>query len=70
MTDLPSPEQLRELAVPTLILAWVDDYAHPVSTAEKLHQLIPGAQLQIAETPEELDTWPRRVARFIAAHPC
>ncbi|KUG59648.1 alpha/beta fold hydrolase [Nesterenkonia jeotgali] len=69
MTDLPDPEALRELGVPTLILAWVDDYAHPVSTAEKLHQLIPNSRLQIAETPEELDTWPRRVARFVAAHP-
>lgn len=70
VSDLPSAEKIRELEVPTLILAWVDDYAHPVSTAEKLHQLIPNSRLQIAETPEELDTWPRRVARFIAAHPC
>lgn len=69
-TDLPAPEQISELAPPALILAWVDDYAHPVSTAEKLHQLIPHSQLQIAETPEELNTWPHRVARFIAAHPC
>jgi 3-oxoadipate enol-lactonase len=68
-TDLPTPDEIAKLNVPTLILAWVDDYAHPVSTAERLHQLIPGSQLQIAETPEELDTWPRRVANFIAAHP-
>lgn len=69
ITDLPTPEQIAALEVPTLILAWVDDYAHPVSTAEELHRLIPRSELQIAETPEELDSWPRRVANFIAAHP-
>lgn len=65
MTDLPSKEDLARLEVPVQILAWVDDQAHPVSTAKQLKCLIPNAQLTIAETPEDLDTWPGRVARFV-----
>lgn len=64
-TDLPEPDRLAQLDLPVRILAWVDDYAHPVSTAEKLHRLIPGSQLSIAETPEDLATWPGRVAEFV-----
>lgn len=65
LTDLPPKEQLAQLKIPVQILAWVDDHAHPVSTAEQLQRLIPGAQLAIAETPEDLQTWPDRVARFV-----
>lgn len=65
MSDLPAKEDLSRLEVPVQILAWVDDRAHPVSTAEQLQRLIPNAQLAIAETPEDLDTWPDRVARFV-----
>ncbi|WP_022872739.1 alpha/beta fold hydrolase [Nesterenkonia alba] len=65
MTDLPPKEQVAGLRIPAQILAWVDDHAHPVSTAEELHRLLPVSQLSIAETPEDLQTWPRRTARFV-----
>ena len=65
LTDLPPKEQLARLEVPVQILAWADDHAHPVSTAEQLQRLIPDAQLAIAETPEDLGTWPDRVAKFV-----
>lgn len=68
LTDLPSFEDLAQLEIPVQILAWVEDHAHPVSTAEKLHQVIPGSLLSIAETPEDLRTWPRRVAAFVEKH--
>ncbi|WP_150461627.1 alpha/beta fold hydrolase [Nesterenkonia ebinurensis] len=68
MTDLPPKDEVAALSVPMQILAWVDDYAHPVSTAEQLHRLIPGSQLSIAETPEDLATWPSRVASFLQRH--
>ena len=42
---------------PTLILAWDGDPGHPVATAERLHELIPGSALHVARTPEELRTW-------------
>ncbi|WP_044495660.1 alpha/beta fold hydrolase [Nesterenkonia massiliensis] len=67
-TDLPAKAQVASLRLPVEILAWVDDHAHPVSTAEELHRLIPGSHLSIAETPEDLESWPSRVARFVSRH--
>lgn len=68
MTDLPPAEEVAQVAVPLQILAWVDDHAHPVTTAEKLNRLHPDSQLSIAETPEDLATWPARVAAFVQRH--
>ncbi|GAA1175898.1 alpha/beta hydrolase [Nesterenkonia xinjiangensis] len=69
LTDLPAPEEISRLQVPTQILAWVDDPSHPVATAEALHRLIPDSTLSIAATPQELATWPVRTAAHVAAHP-
>ncbi|MDO5493933.1 MAG: alpha/beta hydrolase, partial [Nesterenkonia sp.] len=62
------PERLRRLDVPCQLLAWTDDAAHPLSTAEELHRLLPDSTLEVAETPEQLRTWPRRTAEFMARH--
>ena len=35
-SDLPSPEQVRAITAPTLLLAWAGDAGHPLATAEKL----------------------------------
>lgn len=69
MTDLPSKAEVASIEVPALILAWVDDYAHPVSTAETLHELLPNSRLMIAETPDDLESWPDRVADHVAQNP-
>ena len=65
-TDLPAPEQIGAIRVPTLLLAWDGDAGHPVSTAEKLHELIPGSTLHVARTPAELATWGERTAAFLS----
>ena len=57
-SDLPDPDELARLTMPTLILAWTGDASHPISTAERLHDLIDGSELQVAECSEDLDTWP------------
>ena len=56
--DLPSPEDIKAITVPTLVLAWIDDPGHPLSTAEKLHELIADSRLVIAHTPGDLAQWP------------
>ncbi|WP_261624946.1 alpha/beta fold hydrolase [Nesterenkonia marinintestina] len=66
LTDLPDPERLRRLDVPCQLLAWTEDAAHPLSTAEELHRLLPDSTLDVAETPEQLRSWPRRTAEFMA----
>lgn len=68
LTDLSAKDAVAALQTPAQTLAWVDDYAHPVSTAEQLHRLIPRSQLSIAEAPDDLATWPARVAQFVHRH--
>lgn len=66
-TDLPPVGELSRIGVPTLVLAWSDDAAHPLSTAEALRAGLPGDALHVARTPAELAGWPRRCADFVRA---
>jgi len=66
LSDLPAPEEIKGIDVPTTILAWVGDAAHPVSTAEALAELMPRAELQVAATGDEVRRWPAVLAQDIA----
>jgi 3-oxoadipate enol-lactonase len=68
MSDLPTREQMAGIMVPTTLLAWVDDPAHPLSTAMALEELMPRATLQVATTPEEVHRWPAVLAEDVARH--
>lgn len=67
-SDLPTREQLAGIAVPTTVLAWVDDPAHPLSTAEVLVDVLPRASLQIAATPADVRRWPGVLTEDVARH--
>jgi 3-oxoadipate enol-lactonase len=56
-SDLPRTDDLRGVQQPTLVLAWADDPGHPVSTAERLVELLPDAHLHVARTPADLHSW-------------
>ncbi len=64
--DLPGPDAVATIAAPTLILAWSGDPGHPVSTAERLADLLPNAELSVASTLGELFAWTDRVADFLS----
>jgi 3-oxoadipate enol-lactonase len=64
-SDLPDADALRRLAMPTLVLAWDTDPTHPVSTAERLAEVLPDARLVVATTLAEVGTWPAAVADFL-----
>ncbi len=66
-TDLPSPSDLAGLKVPTLILGWIDDPSHPLSTSYKLRDLLPDVRMQVARTPADVRTWSERMAEHITA---
>jgi 3-oxoadipate enol-lactonase len=68
-SDLPHPDDLRRLDQPTLLLAWDTDPGHPVSTAEALAELLPGARLRVARRFEDLAGWPAAVASFLEELP-
>ena len=58
LSDLPSPELLTQVRSPTTLLAWTDDPAHPLSTAEALVDLLPDATLEVASLPDDVARWP------------
>lgn len=64
-SDLPPPDELSQLGQPALILAWDTDVNHPISTAQRLAELLPRSELYIARTLRQLSDWPRMIARFI-----
>lgn len=57
-SDLPPPAELAAIDVPALVLAWTGDRSHPLSTAEELDRLLPGAELHIASTADDVARWP------------
>ena len=67
-SDLPDKQVLRELGLPTLVLAWATDPGHPVSTARALHDLL-GGELHVARTMSSVRKWPERVRAFLLSLP-
>ncbi|ROP74614.1 alpha/beta fold hydrolase [Curtobacterium sp. PhB115] len=66
-TDLPPRDAIARITQPTLILGWPGDGAHPISTAEELALVIPGAELHVSETLDDIRSWGRRIAAFLSA---
>lgn len=62
---LPPAAELAIIDIPTLILAWIDDPAHPLSTAYWLHEVLPNSRLVVAKTREDVETWPRLVVEHV-----
>lgn len=65
-TDLPDARELRRITAPTLVLAWAGDPAHPLSTADRLRDLLPGSRMVIARAPHEIMAWPAIFAEHVA----
>ncbi|MFD1713296.1 alpha/beta fold hydrolase [Amnibacterium flavum] len=65
-SDLPDPAEIRTIPHPALLLPWTTDPGHPVSTAERLAELLPDAVLEIADEPDEVRGWGQRAAAFLA----
>jgi non-heme chloroperoxidase len=63
-SDLPDPTALARLPHSTLILAWDTDPLHPISTAERLAELIPNSTVHIARNVDDVRTWTQRTADF------
>lgn len=64
-SDLPSPEQVRAIGVPALLLAWAGDEGHPLATAEKLAELLPNAELSVSGELMDLLSWTDQVETFL-----
>lgn len=64
-TDLPHRPDLREIDVPTLILAWTGDPTHPLKTARRLRELIADSRLVVARNPYGIMAWPGLFAEHV-----
>ena len=58
-------EELAELDVPALILTWIDDMAHPVSTAELLAEHLPDVRGLVISDPADISDWLPAMVGFI-----
>lgn len=66
-SDLPPAEEIAAITQPALVLAWAGDPGHPESTAERLVELLPDAELHIATKIGHVLGWPAQVASFLDA---
>lgn len=66
-SDLPEPDAVRTITAPTLLLAWETDPGHPVSTSERLAELLPDAELHVAGKLRELTSWTDTLEAFLDA---
>lgn len=65
-SDLPPEEAVATLRHPALILTWDTDPLHPVATAERLHELLPGSQLHVSTSVADIKTWTDRITDFVS----
>jgi pimeloyl-ACP methyl ester carboxylesterase len=66
-SDLPPIGELQRLRQPALVLAWSGDGGHPVSTAERLADVLPAAELHVADDLAAIGRWPQLVRDFVTA---
>jgi pimeloyl-ACP methyl ester carboxylesterase len=64
-SDLPPPDVVRAVPAPTLLLPWDTDPGHPVSTSERLAELLPDAELHVALRLRDVATWTDRIEAFL-----
>ena len=64
-SDLPSPEAIAGITVPTLLLSWAGDPGHPVVTGALLAEYLPDSALRVAATPGQRAEWGGFAADFL-----
>jgi 3-oxoadipate enol-lactonase len=66
-SDLPPQNMVRTVTVPTLLLPWISDDGHPLSTSERLLELLPRVQIHVAHNLRDVATWTDRIDTFLDA---
>ena len=64
-SDMPDPQLLRQLQIPTLILAWEDDAAHPVFTARDLAGMLPDVRGLVVCDAGDISEWQIALEAFV-----
>jgi 3-oxoadipate enol-lactonase len=66
-SDLPPQNMVRTVTAPTLLLPWISDDGHPLSTSERLLELLPRVQIHVAHHLRDVGTWTDRIDSFLDA---
>jgi pimeloyl-ACP methyl ester carboxylesterase len=66
LSDLGGEEQVHNVIVPTLILAWDGDAGHPLGVAEELAALMVQSELHVARDRQDFEQWPALVRTLLA----
>ncbi|MEO5901457.1 MAG: alpha/beta hydrolase [Ilumatobacteraceae bacterium] len=66
-SNLPPPDVLSTVRQPALVLAWAGDPVHPVSTAARLGEILPTAEVHVADDLAAIAGWPELVHEFLVA---
>jgi 3-oxoadipate enol-lactonase len=64
-SDLPPPDAVSAIAAPALLLPWVGDPGHPMSTSERLVELLRDVQVHVAHQLRDLGKWTDRIDAFL-----
>jgi hypothetical protein len=64
-SDLPPKDAVRSVSAPTLLLPWVGDAGHPMSTAQRLLEFLPDVQIHVAHHLRDVSTWTGRIESFL-----
>lgn len=65
-SNLPSPQELARLEMPTLVLAYPGDPLRPVGTAVRVARALPNAELVISDDPADVADWTDLIREFTA----
>jgi 3-oxoadipate enol-lactonase len=58
---------VRTITASALLLPWVGDAGHPMSTSERLLELLPNVQIHVAHHLRDVGTWTERIDNFLDA---
>jgi 3-oxoadipate enol-lactonase len=66
-SDLPAENAVRAVTAPALLLPWVGDPGHPMSTSERLLEIFSDVQIHVAHHLRDVRTWTDRIDSFLEA---
>jgi 3-oxoadipate enol-lactonase len=66
-SDLPPGDVVRAVSAPALLFAWATDPGHLVSTAQRLAELLPRAELHVAQRLRDVGGWTDLLETFLAS---
>lgn len=66
ISDFPEREELKQVKVPTLIVADPNDPGHPIEVAREMNELIPNSELFLIRNMDDYTTLQKTVSDFLS----